>query len=117
MSKRPVSLRVLARTLLAVTALTTVACASSDGETRIIEVYGEPADLELGLAVDSCEATEIITRVDERMDEISILVSTRGADDGPDCVDAATVQLNEPLGSRIVIDESTGKAVEISSDG
>ncbi len=96
-------------------AMAVPACASGDSlvPTRIIQAGGDAESRQLGLNIASCGSTEITTEVDEGPDTVKILVKTRGGQDGADCAESTTIQLDEPLGSRRLTDASTGNEVSL----
>ena len=53
------------------------------------------------------------SRVEETEREVRVLVSARGGHVN-DCADAHTIFLSEPLGDRLLIDESDGEPVGVS---
>lgn len=86
----------------------------SSGGTEIVAAYGLPDSTRVELSVDSCRATAITVDVEETAEEVRILVATEDGDDGPECLDSAMAELDEPLGDRRVIDVTTGEEVEVS---
>lgn len=96
-----------------VLAMVVPACARSDSlvPTRIIQAGGDAGSRQIELNISSCGSSEITTEVDEAPATVRILVKTRGGHDGADCAESTTIQLDEPLGSRNVIDASTGNEV------
>lgn len=103
--------------LLGVVALAMVvsACTPADSlvPTRIIQAGGDAGSRQVELNIASCGSSEIITEVDEGPGTVNILVKTRGGQDGADCAESTTIQLDEPLGSRSLTDGSTGNEVSI----
>lgn len=83
--------------------------------TRILEVSGEPGSRSLDLGVASCTAEKLWADVEETGEEVRILVHSEGGDEGPQCRDGLRVTLDEPLGSRRVVDRSTGDALDVKS--
>ncbi len=76
---------------------------------------GDPASTRLELNVDSCNENPT-AEVVESDTEVRVQVTSgrwfgRNADD---CADGVTVTLNAPLGTRTVVDQSTGQVVEVS---
>lgn len=89
----------------------TASCGGSG--SRILEMYGEPGSRVLELGIASCTAETISADVEETDESVRILVHTEGGDEGPQCREALDVMLDEPLGSRRVIDRSTGDALDV----
>jgi hypothetical protein len=83
--------------------------------TAILEASGEPDSRKLILGIASCTAEAVTTDIEEVDESVRILVQTDGGDEGPDCGDLVTVTLDEPLGSRDVVDLSTGDVVQVRS--
>ena len=101
-------------------AIALVACAflclmGCDSRSRSVFVaYGDAASTRLELNVASCDENPTAD-VEESETEVRVEVTSgrllgRNADD---CADGIVVILKEPLGTRSVIDQSTGKVVEV----
>jgi hypothetical protein len=58
----------------------------------------------LSLSIPSCNAEEITAEVDETDTAVTITVSATNPDDGSECLDSTIIELDEPLGSRTLID-------------
>ena len=103
------------RIAVLVSALVLVCAAGCDGRSRtFFAVYGEPTSTELELNVASCNEN-LATEVRESATEVRVRVMSDrklGRDRG-DCADSVTVDLSEPLGTRRVVDESSGEVVEV----
>jgi hypothetical protein len=69
-------------------------------------------DRTLVLELDACNGSNE-AKTTERPDQVRVDVRTDDAPGGDDCSDVITIQLNEPLGDRPVIDGSTGRSVEL----
>ena len=84
---------------------------SPDAEISV--VYVVPGTTELEVEVDTCNQDPHVT-ARETANEVRLRSNEkvpRGASGG--CADGDRVTLDRPLGDRIVIDEATGKAVEV----
>ncbi|MGB3859985.1 MAG: hypothetical protein WA912_12100 [Ornithinimicrobium sp.] len=88
-------------------------------EAMLFEVMGEPGSKKIGAGVNTCnknpraEVVETETEV-----RIAIVFETREGDTGSgDCADGVDIVLQEPLGTRSVIDDATGKEVELLEPG
>jgi len=92
-----------------------LAAAGCDGRSRsVFAAYGDPASTRLELNVASCNENPT-AEVVESDTEVRVQVTSgrwlgRNADD---CADGVVVTLKSPLGSRALVDESTGQAVEV----
>ncbi len=69
-------------------------------------------DRTLVLGIDACNGSNE-AKTTERSDQVRVKVRTDDAPGGDDCSDVVTIQLKEPLGDRPLIDDSTGRAVEV----
>ena len=99
------------RVLSGVAALVLLTSCGSDG-TGIVEAYGSPDSERLELAIDACRAESTSYDAEESDDEVVITITTEGGE-GPECADGLTVELEEPLGDRRLVDGSTGEEVEV----
>jgi hypothetical protein len=73
------------------------------------------SDRVLHLSVAACHPAETDTEVDERPDQVRVLVSVTDALEHRDCaVGYATVELEEPLGDRTLIDASADRPLEVA---
>jgi hypothetical protein len=68
-------------------------------------------DRTLVLQIDACNADENRVSITEEQDLVTISVSTDDPPGGDDCGDLVTVELADPLGDRILVDEKTGEPV------
>ena len=93
-----------------------LASTGCDGRSRsVFAVYGDPASTRLELNVASCNENPT-AEVLESNTEVRVQVTSgrwfgRNTDD---CADGVVVTLSEPLGTRTVVDRSTGQTVEVS---
>jgi hypothetical protein len=103
------------RLTLLVAGLLLVAGTSSCGTdgTTVVEASGAPDSRKLVLSIASCNPEAVTTDIEEAGDSVRILVQTEGPDEGPDCGHSMTVTLDEPLGSRDLIDLSTRDTVRV----
>ena len=88
-----------------------------DGRSRsVFAAYGDPASTRLELNVASCNenptAEVVASDAEVRVKVKSGHWLSRIAGD---CADGVVVTLNAPLGTRTVVDQSTGQAVEVRS--
>jgi hypothetical protein len=96
-----------------------LAATGCDGRSRsVFAAYGDPASTRLELNVASCNENPAADVV-ESDTEVRVQVTSgrwfgRNADD---CADGVVVILNLPLGTRTVVDQSTGQVVEVSPAG
>ena len=93
-----------------------LAATACDGRSRsVFAAYGDPASTRLELNVASCNENPT-AEVMESDTEVRVPVTSGrwfGRNAG-DCADGVTVVLNAPLGTRTVVDRSTGQTVEMS---
>ena len=78
--------------------------------------YGDPASTRLELNVASCNENPT-AEVVESGTEVRVQVTSGrwlGRNAG-DCADGVVVTLDVPLGTRVVVDRSTGQTVEVSA--
>lgn len=100
---------------MAVGACVLLAATGCDGRSRsVFAAYGDPASTRLELNVASCNENPT-AEVVESGTEVRVQVTSgrwcgRNADD---CADGVVVTLNAPLGTRTVVDQSTGRPVEV----
>jgi hypothetical protein len=81
----------------------------------VFAAYGDPASTRLEVNVASCNENPT-AEVVESDTEVRVQVTSgrwlgRNADD---CADGVVVTLNAPLGTRTVVDETSGQTVEVS---
>ena len=81
----------------------------------VFAAYGDAASTRLELNVASCNESPT-AEVVESDTEVRVHVTSgrwlgRNADD---CADGVVVTLNAPLGTRTLVDQSTGQTVEVS---
>lgn len=113
---RPHRLVQLVKTFAAVAILMVLSLAltgcSSWQAADVKEAWRSPGGTRLSLLIGTCNA-RLRSRVEETEREVRVLVTARGARGG-DCADAHTIFLSEPLGDRLLIDESDGEPVGVS---
>ena len=94
-----------------------VAATACDGRSRsVFAAYGDPASTHLELNVASCNENPT-AEVVESDTEVRVQVTSQrwfGRNAG-DCADGVTLVLNAPLGTRTVVDQSTGQTVQVST--
>lgn len=71
----------------------------------------------LALIVDSCNGNPEVSLLRET--DVDVQVKVRASSTpfrgGPECQDVVEVQLQEPLGGRLVVDKHTGQSVSVST--
>lgn len=73
-------------------------------------VEGTRVDIE----VDTCNGNPEITLLEEAADEVRVQVSSRRlGGDSKDCLDGVSIELEEPLGSRPLIDITSGRTLRV----
>jgi hypothetical protein len=108
---------VLARTpLVAVTlAVLTFACSDHERETGVFAAQlVDERTLELSLGACNAEKNEATVTEDES--SVTVRVVSTNPSEGEDCADGMTVELDEPLGNRELIDATTGAHVEVMAE-
>ncbi len=88
------------------------------GEVRVFEARLLSPD-RLALAVGSCNGDPEVTLLRETAVDVQVKVvaSSTPLRGGKDCQDIVEVQLQEPLGDRILVDKHTGRSVPVSRVG
>jgi hypothetical protein len=102
--------------VIAVVACVFLASRGCDGRNRsVFAAYGDPESTRLELNVASCNETPT-AKVVESDTEVRVQVTSGRwlGRNGDDCADGVVVTLNAPLGTRTVVDQSTGETVEVS---
>lgn len=84
-----------------------------DAEIVEAELRG---DRTLVLQIDACNADENQVSATEEQELVTISVSTDDPPGGDDCGDLVIVELADPLGDRLLVDEKTGEPVEVPPD-
>jgi hypothetical protein len=106
--------RVIAAALLT---FSVAACSS----VRWVRITGVSTDADapttLGVTFDAC--TEVSVRVIETDSEVRLIVDKRHdyAGDQKDCAMSTTVELNQPIGERTVIDDRYDRSVKVQQGG
>ena len=103
------------RTAVLVSALVLVCATGCGGRSRtFFAVHGAPTSTELQLNVNSCNEN-LATDVSESATEVRVRVMSdrKLGRSGGDCADSVTVNLSEPLGTRRVVDDSSGEVVQV----
>jgi hypothetical protein len=93
-----------------------LAPAGCDGRSRsVFAAYGGAASTRLELNISSCNENPT-AEVVESDTEVRVHVTSGRwlGRDGGDCADGVVVTLKAPLGTRTVVDQSTGQTVEVS---
>lgn len=97
--------------ILMVLSLVLTGC-SSWQDADVKEGWRSPGGTRISLLIGTCNA-RLRSRVEETEREVRVLVTARGGHVN-DCADAHTIFLSEPLGDRLLIDESDGEPVGVS---
>lgn len=85
-------------------------------EVRVREAWLESPDT-LVLSADTCNENPEVSALQETDEEVQVLMRADAfpfRQSYPDCVEAITVQLQAPLGDRVVVDQHTGRAVSVT---
>ncbi len=85
-------------------------------EVSVVEAELRSPD-RLVLFVDSCNEDPEVTLLRESdIDvQIKVVASSTPLRGGGDCLDMVEVQLQEPLGDRVVVDKHTGQSVSVTA--
>jgi hypothetical protein len=103
-----------ATAVAAVLALGVTGCSGPDaGEVEILSADLLDQGRTLLLNVASCHAETIMPQVEERGSRVTVTVVVENAAEGLDCADGFEVRLDSPLGSRPLVDGTTGLVVEV----
>ena len=103
-------------TIFAVLSLLGCGLFASRGEVRVMDAELSPPD-KLTLIVASCNENPKVSLLRETEDDVQVRVIADYdffAQSGDDCQDIVEVQLQDPLGDRVVIDEHTGRLVSVT---
>ena len=98
--------------LLAAPVLVSLAAGEPERIPTAIQEHAvsDGSTLQLGLA--TCNGDAELTKLDETSTEVRLLVvADEPGQDGDDCSDGMTITLSAPLGTRNVLDASTGRPV------
>jgi hypothetical protein len=84
-------------------------------EVSVVEAELRSPD-RLDLHVDSCNGDPEVSRLRETdVDvQVKVVASSTPLRGGEDCLDVVEVQLQEPLGDRVVVDMHSGQSVSVS---
>lgn len=89
-------------------------CAGTE-QRAISEVTAQAESSELSVGIDSCNLNPIVDVVESTTEvRLEARVGRSFLSSEDDCRDSVKVTLDNPLGSRTVIDESSDKAVPIT---
>ncbi|MGH3735042.1 MAG: hypothetical protein ACRDT6_05405 [Micromonosporaceae bacterium] len=88
------------------------------GSVKVVEAELSD-DGTLALAVESCNGDPEVSVLKENDQEVRVEVVASSTPFGgsDDCLDTVTVELREPLGDRVVLDEHSGETVSVSRPG
>ena len=93
-----------------------LASTGCDGASRsVVAAYGDAASTRLELTVASCNENPTADVVESDTEMLVHVTSGRWfGRNADDCADRVIVTLDAPLGTRTVVDRSTGQTVEVS---
>jgi hypothetical protein len=72
------------------------------------------APARLRIEVPSCNGNPEVTDLDQADDAVTVEVTTTTRREGDDCLDAVTIDLDEPLGDRHLIDGKSGDELAVA---
>lgn len=90
-----------------------LAACTSAYTPKVVSVSGDAGATVLQVSVDSCNQNPQVT-AEETDTEVRVQVQTvERQQRRDDCLDSVELTLNEPLGSRTVVDATTGAELEV----
>jgi hypothetical protein len=105
------------RQVLVLVAIMTVICGCATTErvpTALLDASADRTGTRLMVALDTCSGKPEVVDVSETTTEVRARVlSDDESGDSLGCAVALGVRLQEPLGDRVVIDDSTGDRVKV----
>ncbi|MCZ3388036.1 MAG: hypothetical protein LH645_02675 [Actinomycetia bacterium] len=106
--------RMIAGWCIALLGMLLVAGCGVDAPSIVI-VYGDPESTKLTVGVDTCNRHPLVNAA-ETTEEVRLTVTADepSGDGGEDCRDSVDLNLETPLGDRIVVDDSTNEQVEVA---
>ena len=117
--RRPASLAVAAAALVVAAFLVWLLPGGGVWRGEVSVVGAElrfPHTLELILSVDSCQGNPEVSqfRETDREVQVKVVASSTPFRGGRDCLDSVKVQLQDPLGDRLVVDRHSGQSVSVT---
>jgi len=105
--------RTIAITLLIALVLALVVRWYLAGDTvRILSYRVDAGGIQLGIGLETCSASDLRADVDEDAAQVAIEVrKQRTSGSGDDCMDVIEIELERPLGTRLVVDRTTGLTI------
>lgn len=84
------------------------------GNVAVVEAELRAAD-RIALLVDSCGGNPEVSLMRETAGEVQVeVVASSSFLGGADCLDVVEVQLQEPLGDRLLLDVASGQSIAVS---
>lgn len=83
-------------------------------EAAIVLAELDDDERTLVISFDACDADNNDATVSESTDTVTVTVVTDDPPGGPSCADGLRITLDEALGSRNLIDGSTGEVLDVS---
>jgi hypothetical protein len=97
----------------------TLALVGCGPNERRAPVYLTTARLEgaerLVIEVPSCNGEPVITELVQEADGVTVAVTSTTRREGDSCLDGVTIDLDEPLGDRPVIDGTSGNEIAVAN--
>lgn len=82
------------------------------GPTALGSEYFDAEGSSIGVLVESCNGNPELTVLEQKDDEVRIEVVSTTYANGDDCLDGITIDLDQPVGDRTVVDLTTGRELQ-----
>lgn len=103
------------RVVLVAVASLTAGCSADRVPTALLDATSDSAGKRLTITVATCGGNPEVTEVAETATEVRVrVISDEESGDSLGCAQALVVPLDEPLGDRVLIDDSTGDTIRVS---
>ena len=99
---------------MVVTALVVLAACTERGAPEIVAVYGDAASTRLEVGVGTCNVNPVVLAQETTYEvRLSVTADEPSGDGTLDCQDSDRLRLEEPLGDRAIIEDSTGEQLDV----
>ena len=82
-------------------------------DAQVTAVYGEPGSTRLEVSVGTCNQEPRVTAVETGRTVRIVTNEKVPRHSSGDCMDSDVIELEQPLGNRVVVDDSTGVQIEV----
>lgn len=106
-------MRVLSVAMITALLAVGLAACSTVREAELGDARLSPDGRSIDIFVAACNPRDTDVEVDEAADEVHVLVTVTDPSENEDCAAAATVELDDPLDDRALIDASTQRRVDV----